>query len=215
MRSIVRLNFIMLSPCALHCLAHVLCFTTCQVTVHETESHRQARNKRISDIGDATYNAERDYRQKVHDREMVKARLLPGSLCTLLVKGTLKVARAPAGCNSIPVVVQNVFADGNMYEVKGKCALIKEWVHRRDLILVINDTLKNEIEHTPLSSVESIPLEQYLKTYWVPPSTAPACKCTGGCKKRSKCPCRLAGYRCGSYCHPSYYKRCATCANYK
>jgi hypothetical protein len=41
----------------------------------------------------------------------------------------LKKARAPAGCKTIPVAIQNIFSGGTMYQVKGKSALIKELIH--------------------------------------------------------------------------------------
>lgn len=182
--------------------------------IYNSQKIREQKHKDITTAFNASYNKERDYREKVYQRDLQRMRLVVGSLAMLNVAAALNVGHVQAGRKGIPVVVQNVFDEGVLYGIKAKGALIKERVNRGSLHLMVNESLRTEIEQSPLTTFARLTIREYLAQYWVTPTSAPACKCNGGCKTNS-CPCRAVGFKCGALCHKNYYTRHGTCKNYK
>merc|ERR1711966_31028 len=98
--------------------------------------------------------------------------------------------------------------------LRAKGGILGQKFPRKSLILVLKEQLY-ELKSQPRSSrrtnfILSLLHERVLKD--VLDSTqrsAPVCTdktCRSGCKT-TKCPCRVAGHRCGALCHPKYYKR--------
>lgn len=181
----------------------------------ETEEMERAKRKEIDAIADDSYNRERDYMENARQKELTRTLLIAGSLATLLVSNVCKsFGKGVVGVQSLPVVVQNVWGNGSHYSVKALGALLKGRYRRKDLILVQNEKLRSEIEVSSLNTIEEVSLKEYIQSSMLPSSVTPACNCRGGCKTQA-CPCRIAGFTCGSHCHKAYYDRHRVCANYK
>lgn len=182
-----------------------------------SKASRDASRRRIDHLADKRYNAERDSMQARHERAVRQAKLVPGSLVMVLTEQILGKFKVPKGCSTFSAVVETVFADGRLYMLKAKGALLEQKFPRRSLILVVNEQLRAEIAASELPTPQLLSLEEYLKACWIPPSSTPVCTdktCRSGCKT-TKCPCRLAGHKCGALCHPKYYEKFAQCSNYK
>eukprot|EP00954_Amorphochlora_amoebiformis_P027116 1383423-Amorphochlora_amoeboformis.AAC.1 len=128
-----------------------------------------------------------------------------GELALLLVSRVLGKRKTPKGCENIPVMIENVLHGGNYYQVRAEGALINRLI--RDALMAIenNRELKSKISYAKLLDSSGMSIEGYCKRVLLPVPQAPTCYCTSGCKT-NRCPCRLAGFKCGTDCHPAYYK---------
>lgn len=176
-------------------------------------------SRRRSIAADATreYRKERDYMETKRTEELQKVKMIPGSLAVLRVAEALARPSKPIppDCKRIAVLIENVFDDANYYQVRGKGFLIKQKIARKHLIPIVNDHLQQELKYDRLRSADPIPLEEYLHAVHTGMhSKRPICHCKSGCGT-TKCVCRVMGFKCGSDCHPAYYKKHAACKNYK
>lgn len=183
----------------------------------ETISEREIRLTHGNNKADTAYNAERDRMVERHKQEMQKSYIINGTLVIILVKEALgeKRQRAPPGCMSVPAIVENKSEDGRRYQVKAHGTLIVDLIKREHMMIVVNDSLREELDKSHMPNAKGISLLEYCYSSWMPRSVAPKYDCRSGCKNTSTCPCRKAGYKCGSDCHPSFYENYGRCNNYK
>ena len=162
-------------------------------------------------------NIERDYMQSKHEQALGSAALGTGTVAVLLVTEALPRLHevTPPDSRRMFVVMENRF-EGGRYQVRGKGFLLKERVHRKHLIPVQNEHVRDELKYTALHTTNPMPLEEHIHSeHSNLHSMRPVCKCRNGCKTPS-CACRLRGCRCGTDCHPHWCsKHHASCANYK
>lgn len=181
--------------------------------------HRSKRIKSLHDRSKSAYNKERDRMEKRHEEEMGRSYIVPGTLALVMVRDALaeKRQRPPLGCVAVPVIIENRFGDGRRYryQVKANGTLLTNHIKREHLIIQNNDLLKKEIETSSVRDAKGMSLLEYCHACWMPRSLRPRCECKNGCKKTHRCQCRKAGFKCGTDCHPAYYKRHCGCSNYK
>lgn len=174
------------------------------------------RRASVAKKASSEYKKERSYMELKRTSELQKTTLVVGSVAILFVSEILPRSSRPIppDCRRIPVLVENVFHDSN-YQVRGKGFLIKERVRRKFLVPIVNDHIQRELKYEKLRSVSPMPLEEYLhSTHTKLHSLKPICNCRKGCSTYT-CVCRIMGYKCGTDCHPLYYKKNAACKNYK